>query len=178
MDGPSKTPDASLSGPARSRVASGRTVKGPRSGRLPDMNQPAPRADPIDASVLDRASRVIRVLGHPLRLRLLELLEGSERNVTELVLATGVNQAVVSQQLRILRAEQVVGDRRDGPRVFYRITEAKVGKILDCIRECDIPEIVEPAASVGPALRIVSGSADRVTRRPVSRTTRSQPDNR
>ena len=118
------------------------------------------------------------MLGHPLRLRLLELLEGSERNVTELVLATGVSQAVVSQQLRILRAEQVVGDRRDGPRVFYRITEAKVGKILDCIRECDIPGLGEPAASVGPDLRIVSGSADRVTRRPVSRSTRSQPDNR
>lgn len=94
----------------------------------------------IDETVLERASRVIRVLGHPLRLRLLELLEAGERNVTELVLATQVSQAMVSQQLRILRAEGVVGDRRDGPRVFYRITEPKVSRILDCIRECDMPD--------------------------------------
>jgi len=95
----------------------------------------------LDATVLERACRVIRVLGHPLRLRLLELLEDGERNVTELVLATNVSQAMVSQQLRILRAEGVVGDRREGPRVFYRITEAMVSRILDCIRECDVPEL-------------------------------------
>lgn len=116
----------------------------------------------IDATVLERASRVIRVLGHPLRLRLLEMLEDGERNVTELVLASGASQAMVSQQLRILRAERVVGDRRDGPRVFYRITEPKVSRILDCIRECDMPDIValmlvpsdqEPAESVPGATR-------------------------
>jgi len=99
----------------------------------------------IDFLVLERASRVIRVLGHPLRLRLLELLEDGERNVTDLVQAAGVGQAVVSQQLRILRAEGVVGDRRDGPRVFYRITEPKVSKILACIRECDLPGSADPS---------------------------------
>lgn len=121
-----------------------------------------PRSSGIDPSVLARASRVIRVVGHPLRLRLLELLEGEERNVTELVQASGVGQAMVSQQLKILRAEGVVGDRRDGTRVFYRITEPKVSKILDCIRECDIPELLgtpNPAAS--PDLRIVRTSAGR-----------------
>jgi len=116
----------------------------------------------IDATVLERAARVIRVLGHPLRLRLLEMLEDGERNVTELVLASGASQAMVSQQLRILRAERVVGDRRDGPRVFYRITEPKVSRILDCIRACDMPDIValmllpsdpEPAESVPGAAR-------------------------
>lgn len=116
----------------------------------------------IDVTVLERASRVIRVLGHPLRLRLLELLEDGERNVTELVLASGVSQAMVSQQLRILRAEGVVGDRRDGPRVFYRITEPKVSRILDCIRECDVPDLAalllvpsdpESAASVPRIVR-------------------------
>jgi len=109
------------------------------------MNTSVSPYPPIDVRVLERASRVIRVLGHPLRLRLLELLETGERNVTELVLAAGVGQAAVSQQLRILRAEGVVGDRRDGPRVFYRITEPKVSKILACIRECDIPDLAGPS---------------------------------
>ncbi|MHB8398896.1 MAG: ArsR/SmtB family transcription factor [Candidatus Limnocylindrales bacterium] len=111
------------------------------------MNTSVSPYPPIDVRVLERAARVIRVLGHPLRLRLLELLEEGERNVTELVLAAGVGQAAVSQQLRILRSEGVVGDRRDGPRVFYRITEPKVSKILACIRECDIPDLAGPSGT-------------------------------
>ena len=115
----------------------------------------------IDAAILGRASRVIRVLGHPLRLRLLELLESGERNVTDLVQAAGVSQAQVSQQLGILRGEGIVGDRRDGPRVFYRITEPKVSRILDCIRECDLPDLdgSSPTAR-GAGLRILTPSSD------------------
>ena len=105
------------------------------------MARPIEDIREIDPAILDRASRVIRVLGHPLRLRILNLLEGAERNVTQLVLATGVSQAAVSQQLRILRSEGIVDDRRDGPRVFYRITEPKVSRILDCIRACDVADI-------------------------------------
>ncbi|MBF8289264.1 MAG: transcriptional regulator, ArsR family [Chloroflexi bacterium] len=93
--------------------------------------------------VMERAARVIRVLGHPLRLRLLEALEAGERNVTDLVAASGASQALVSQHLASLRAEGVVGFRRDGPRVYYRITEPKVHRILDCIRDCDMPELAE-----------------------------------
>lgn len=95
----------------------------------------------IGPDILERAARVIRVLGHPLRLRLLERLEGGEVNVTDLVLASGTTQALVSQHLAILRTEGVVGTRRDGGRVYYRITEPKVHRILDCIRDCDMPEV-------------------------------------
>lgn len=125
------------------------------------MDEAIQRSGAIEPGVLERASRVIRVVGHPLRLRLLELLEGDERNVTELVQASGVGQAKVSQQLRILRAEGVVGDRREGTRVFYRITEPKVSRILDCIRECDLPDPVpSPSAATGPGLRVLAGSVD------------------
>lgn len=109
------------------------------SGRLPIRTQPIEEIPEIDPAILDRASRVIRVLGHPLRLRILNLLEGPERNVSQLVVATGVSQAAVSQQLRILRSEGIVDDRREGSRVFYRITEPKVSRILDGIRACDVP---------------------------------------
>ena len=80
-------------------------------------------------------------MGHPLRLRLLEALEAGERNVSELVATTQTSQAMVSQHLAILRAEGVVGFRRDGGRIYYRITEPKVHRILDCIRDCDLPEL-------------------------------------
>lgn len=104
----------------------------------------------IDSQIMERAARVIRVLGHPLRLRLLEVLEQGEHHVSELVDASGATQAMVSQHLAILRAEDVVGARRDGLRIYYRITEPKVHRILDCIRDCDLPELDE--ASVATAL--------------------------
>ena len=104
----------------------------------------------LDPAVLDRASRVIKVLGHPLRLRLLEALEGGERNVAELQAASAASQAVVSQQLAILRAHGVVDARREGSRVYYRIIEPKVSHILDCIRECDLPELPEPTLLPDP----------------------------
>lgn len=106
-----------------------------------------PDAPTIGPYILERAARVIRVLGHPLRLRMLEALEGGERNVTDLVAVSGATQALVSQHLAILRAEGVVGSRREGYRVFYRITEPKVHRILDCIRDCDLPEIDDAAAA-------------------------------
>lgn len=118
----------------------------PGSGRTPASPRPrgrvvAPPDVVIEPAILARAARVIRVLGHPLRLRLLETLEAGERNVTDLVLASGANQALVSQHLAILRGEGVVGFRRDGGRIYYRITEPKVHRILDCIRDCDLPEM-------------------------------------
>jgi ArsR family transcriptional regulator len=113
---------------------------------------------------------VIRVLGHPLRLRILNLLEGAERNVTQLVVATGVSQAVVSQQLRILRSEGIVDDRREGSRVFYQITEPKVSKILDCIRACDVPDIRALADADGNlglvGLRLAQSDSDSSEFRP------------
>ena len=111
--------------------------------------------DRIDEQTLGHAAHVIRVLGHPLRLRILETLEDGPRPVMELVRAVGATQAMVSQQLAILRGAGVVGARRDGPRVYYQIIEPKVGRILACIRECDVPELAEPG---GAPLTIVMGA--------------------
>jgi len=139
-----------------------------------------PRIDPL---VLERAARVIRVLGHPLRLRILELLEVGERNVADLQDELEASQAVISQQLAILRAEDVVVPRREGPRVYYRIIEPKVSHILDCIRQCDLPERSDLMAL--PGLAIVAaglgdrpgedlGEAPRERGEPADRTTRTR----
>ncbi len=92
---------------------------------------------PIAASVLENAAQVIKCLGHPLRLRLLEVMDQGEHSVSELQEASGASQAAVSEQLAILRGKGVVGARRDGSFVLYRITEPKVRRILACIRSCD-----------------------------------------
>jgi ArsR family transcriptional regulator len=124
----------------------------------PSTAEPPSTSSRIDPLAFERAARVIRVLGHPLRLRILESLETGERNVADLQAELETAQASISQQLAILRSEAVVASRRDGPRVYYRIIEPKVAHILDCIRQCDLPERTDLIAIAGYA---VLGTATR-----------------
>ena len=99
----------------------------------------AKRHPGIADQVLAMAADVIKCLGHPLRLRLVEALESRERSVSELQQYTGATQTAVSQQLHNLKAKGIVDNRREGSRMFYYITEPKVSAILNCIRSCDLP---------------------------------------
>jgi DNA-binding transcriptional ArsR family regulator len=94
----------------------------------------------IPSEYLTKSAEVIKCLGHPLRLRLLEALERREMTVSDLQEYAGVSQASVSQQLGILRGRGVVDSRREGVYVYYRITEPKVSSILACIRQCAVSE--------------------------------------
>lgn len=89
---------------------------------------------PISAEVLERAASVIRCLGHPLRLRLLESLEHGEKSVSELQEYSGASQPTVSQHLMVLKAHGIVDLRRQGPYMLYWVIEPKVKVILECIR--------------------------------------------
>ena len=92
----------------------------------------------IDDEALSTAAEVIKCLGHPLRLRLLEFLESGEKSVSEMQQYTGATQTIVSQQLTTLRARGIVDNRRDGTNVYYRIVEPKALSILACIRTCSM----------------------------------------
>ncbi len=94
----------------------------------------------IDVRVLEAAAGVIKMLGHPMRLRIVELLEGGERTVGELTAALDAEQAIVSQQLVKLRRKGIVSGRRRGVNVYYRVENARVLKILDCVRGCDVDD--------------------------------------
>lgn len=87
--------------------------------------------------VLTRAADVIRLLGHPDRLRIVEVLEQGEVPVSDIVDRLALPQPAVSQQLSRLRAHRVVAARRQGNQVYYRIVEPKVAHVLNCIRTCD-----------------------------------------
>lgn len=85
---------------------------------------------------LEQVTPMLRAVAHPVRLRILDFLrlEGEPRSVSEIEKAAGVPQAVVSQQLRILRDQNVLSARRQGNFVFYDIATPSVFLILDCIR--------------------------------------------
>ncbi len=86
---------------------------------------------------LDNAAGMIKSLGHPLRLRLLTALEEQEHTVSELQHITSSSQAMVSQQLAVLRGYGVVKARREGPWVRYAISDERARRIVECLRESD-----------------------------------------
>ncbi len=76
------------------------------------------------------ASALLKALGHPNRLLLLCLLVEQERSVGELETLMGLRQANVSQQLAKLRAEGLVGARRNGKTVHYYIADPAARRVL------------------------------------------------
>jgi len=90
--------------------------------------------DLIPMGVLERAAAVMRVLAHPHRLRMCELLLSGEVSVGELAEHLGLPQNAVSQHLSILRAHGVVARERDGKAAYYRVVHPSAGWLLSCIR--------------------------------------------
>ena len=76
-----------------------------------------------------------KALAHPLRIRILELLLESERSVQELQRALGVDQPIVSQQLAILRAKNIVEPRKQGVAVRYAVRDPALGELLSVARK-------------------------------------------
>jgi ArsR family transcriptional regulator len=76
-----------------------------------------------------------RALAHPVRIRVLELLVKGERSVQELQEALGLEQPVVSQQLAVLRANNIVSGRKEGVSVRYGVRDPLIGTLLDTARQ-------------------------------------------
>jgi len=88
----------------------------------------------IDQARLDRAAEVLKTVAHPVRLRIVELLESGEKSVNELKDLLGVTQPLTSQHLSQMRMRGVLGSRREGTLVYYSIANPDVVKVIHCIR--------------------------------------------
>jgi len=71
-----------------------------------------------------------RTLGHPARIRILELLSERDHAVHELLAAIAIEPSNLSQQLAVLRRAGLVVQRRDGAEVVYSISVAEVHDLL------------------------------------------------
>ena len=78
-----------------------------------------------------QSAHLLRALAHPARLRLLYALRNGEECVCHLTTLFQQRQAYVSQQLMFLRQAGLIEDRKDGLRVYYRVTDPRVFDILD-----------------------------------------------
>jgi ArsR family transcriptional regulator len=75
-----------------------------------------------------------KTLGHPARIRVLELLSERDYAVSEMLPEVGIEPANLSQQLSILRRTGLVTARREGLSVSYALTSPRVAELLTVAR--------------------------------------------
>ena len=80
---------------------------------------------------------VLKAVAHPLRLRIVAALCEKEEVVGALAERLGASQAIVSQQLRILRGHGLVAARRQGGFARYRLVEQNLRGLVRCMENCD-----------------------------------------
>lgn len=79
----------------------------------------------------DQSAQLFKVLMHPSRLEILDVLRNGEACVCHLEAALGYRQAYISQQLSVLRDAGFVQDRRDGWNIYYRVVQPNIYNVID-----------------------------------------------
>ncbi len=88
----------------------------------------------------ERLAEMMKALAHPIRLRIVALLsERGKEYVNRLAADLGLKQAIVSQQLGILRNRGLVEATRDNGFAYYRLTEPQLKQMVRCMDGCSIP---------------------------------------
>ena len=101
---------------------------------------PLPGSDTVakllasDADI-HHASRSLKAMAHPLRLRILCILGGAEEtSVQDLVDMVGTSQSNISQHLSILRDKGILQSRKDANKVYYRIGDERILRLMESMR--------------------------------------------
>ena len=87
----------------------------------------------MDKELANHAAEVLRAVGHPIRLQVIELLDQGEMCVGAISEAIGEKQAITSQQLNILKDKGILTSRREGVKVYYRLENKNVAQVLNCV---------------------------------------------
>ena len=87
----------------------------------------------MNDKTLEMVAERFRILGDPLRLRLLSALSDSEKSVSKLVDETGASQANVSKHLGVLLQAGLISRRKEGLFVYYSCSDPRVFQICDVV---------------------------------------------
>jgi DNA-binding transcriptional ArsR family regulator len=89
----------------------------------------------VTRPVYELKAELFKTLGHPARIRILEVLRDGEANVADIADAVGVSGSTLSQHLATLRRADVISSRRDGSQVIYQVVDPRVFQLLLIGRE-------------------------------------------
>jgi DNA-binding transcriptional ArsR family regulator len=90
-------------------------------------------AEIYDEGTCEEASEYLKALAHPTRLKIVRALMGGELCVKSLWETLGLPQANVSQHLMVLKNQNIITSRRDGPKICYSLSDKRALKILPLI---------------------------------------------
>ena len=83
---------------------------------------------------IDRASRSLKAMSHPLRLKILCTLGAKEVSVQDIVDKVGTSQSNISQHLAILRDKGILASRKDANRVYYKVADSRTLQLISMMR--------------------------------------------
>lgn len=95
------------------------------------MAKTEPRLTDLDA--LGQAAECLRVLAHPHRLRMIQMLLSGNYTVGELAESCELPTAMASEHLRLMQRCGFLDSDKDGRKVFYRVVEPHLKNIMKCI---------------------------------------------
>jgi len=84
---------------------------------------------------IERASRALKAMGHPLRLKILCVIGDSELPVMNIVEQVGTTQSNVSQHIDILREKGIIVSRRDGSRILCKIRDPELLNLMSAMQK-------------------------------------------
>jgi len=84
---------------------------------------------------IERASRSLKAMSHPLRLKILCTLGDAEVSVQDIVDNVGTSQSNISQHLAILRDKGILTSRKDANRVYYKVGDSRTLRLISMMRE-------------------------------------------
>ena len=87
----------------------------------------------VDGKELDRMATRFRMLGEPMRLKILQAVCKQPRTVNDIVAATGSTQANVSKHLALLAAAGILTREKDGQCVYYGMKDRLVVKLCELV---------------------------------------------
>jgi DNA-binding transcriptional ArsR family regulator len=88
-----------------------------------------------DLEALGQAAECLRTLAHPHRLRMIQMMLRGDYTVSELAEACNLPSAMASEHLRLMQRCGFLTSKKDGRKVFYRVADPHLKKILKCVEE-------------------------------------------
>ena len=116
------------------------------------------RSDPVYVA----KAQLFRVLGHPVRIRILELLVSGERTVGDLQAELELDSSGTSQHLAALRQLGVLESRRAGTSTYYRLKDPRVSQLLAVAKQILTSALSDSQALLGD---LIQQSAESTRRR-------------
>ena len=106
---------------------------------MPRARTPRPSEDIFEligrGESIQQASEAMQAIAHPMRLKILCLVGNQELSVLEIVDAVGTTQSNISQHLAVLRDQGILASRKEANKVYYRMADARVLKMISLTRE-------------------------------------------